>query len=300
MALINKLEAIGNAIRSKTGGTSDLTLTEMVTEIENIPTGQVLPTSNGFANDSWETIIQIANMGLAPEYYNIGDYKTINLTAVTDTTAQNKNLTSYTANVYIVAFNKMNLNGGGLGKITFMAVPTDNVNYDNWKLPVPYAYFSWAGAGTLQSWLDTTLKASFPQVVQSAMKLVDQKFYNNYVGEVVTGSHYVSLPNCFNLGMDDYSDFRDNSMTNSVRSAGTEHTFDYFADYKRRMNNFLYNYGADNRRFLLADTADNWYFWRTNRSLDSVDKVGSRNNTFYLLPIFTIQEVENENSRRKQ
>ena len=77
MALINKLEAIGNAIRSKTGGTSDLTLTEMVTEIENIPTGQVLPTSNGFANDSWETIIQIANMGLAPEYYNIGDHKTI-------------------------------------------------------------------------------------------------------------------------------------------------------------------------------------------------------------------------------
>ena len=289
MALINKLEAIGNAIRSKTGGTSDLTLTEMVTEIENIPTGQVLPTSNGFAKDSWETIIQIADMGLAPEYYNIGDYKTINLTAVIDTTEQKKNLTAYTVNVYIVAFNKMNLNGGGLGKITFMAVPTDEVDYNNWKLPVPYAYFSWAGAGTLQNWLDTTLKASFPQVVQSAMKLVDQKFYNNYVGEVVTGSHYVSLPNCFNLGMDYVGDLENDSIITKVRSKGTEHTFDYFADYQRRSNNFLYKYGFNNnRKFLLADTCDNWFFWRTNRSLDITEKVDSGNNTFNLLPIFTI------------
>lgn len=298
MALINKLEAIGNAIRSKTGGTSDLTLTEMVTEIENIPTGQVLPTSNGFANDSWETIIQIADMGLAPEYYNIGDYKTINLTAVTDTTAQNKSLTAYTVNVYIVAFNKMNLNGGGLGKITFMAVPTSNMDFSNWILPVPYAYFSWAGAGTLQSWLDTTLKASFPQVVQSAMKLVDQKFYNNYVGEVVTGSHYISLPNCFNLGMDGISTFN-NSMTNSVRSVGTEHTFDYFADYKRRSNSFIFVYGSSGQKFLLADTCDNWKFWKTEPDLKTATKVDSSTD-FWLLPIFTIQEVENENSRRKQ
>lgn len=39
MALISKLEAIGNAIRSKTGKSGKLTLADMPTEILNIPTG---------------------------------------------------------------------------------------------------------------------------------------------------------------------------------------------------------------------------------------------------------------------
>ena len=39
MALINKLQAIGNAIRSKTGKTEQLSLDQMVTEIEGIQTG---------------------------------------------------------------------------------------------------------------------------------------------------------------------------------------------------------------------------------------------------------------------
>lgn len=39
MTLINKLTAIGDAIRTKTGGTEQLTLDQMVTEIGNIQTG---------------------------------------------------------------------------------------------------------------------------------------------------------------------------------------------------------------------------------------------------------------------
>ena len=39
MALINKLQAIANAIRSKTGKTEQLSLDNMVTEIEGIQTG---------------------------------------------------------------------------------------------------------------------------------------------------------------------------------------------------------------------------------------------------------------------
>lgn len=39
MALTNKLTAIANAIRTKTGKTGKMTLTEMVTEINNIPIG---------------------------------------------------------------------------------------------------------------------------------------------------------------------------------------------------------------------------------------------------------------------
>ena len=41
MALINKLTAIANAIRSKTGSTEPMTLDEMVTAISNITTGSV-------------------------------------------------------------------------------------------------------------------------------------------------------------------------------------------------------------------------------------------------------------------
>ncbi len=39
MALIDKLNAIGNAIRAKTGGTAKLSLADMVTAINGIQTG---------------------------------------------------------------------------------------------------------------------------------------------------------------------------------------------------------------------------------------------------------------------
>lgn len=39
MALINKLEAIADAIRAKTGGTTELSLDDMVDEIEGISGG---------------------------------------------------------------------------------------------------------------------------------------------------------------------------------------------------------------------------------------------------------------------
>lgn len=47
MALTNKLSAIGNAIREKTGGTNLLTLDQMATEIANI--------SGGGGGGSWST-----------------------------------------------------------------------------------------------------------------------------------------------------------------------------------------------------------------------------------------------------
>lgn len=286
MALINKLEAIGNAIRSKTGGTSDLTLTEMVTEIENIPTGQVLPTSNGFANDSWETIIQIANMGLAPEYYNIGDHKTIDLTATTDTTQQGKNIPNYRADAYIVAFNKTHLNGGGLGNMTLMLIPGPNLTYDTFMVKVPYAYFSWAGAGNLTTWLDTTLKASLPQILQENIKLTDQKYYNNYIGEVVTGSHYINIPNGFNLGIDYISSFN-NNFQNSERNSKHEFTFDYFANYFNRQSGFLVNTNPQSYKFLLSNTTNNWYFLTIDKSLNNIS-TASNSDYCCLLPIFTI------------
>lgn len=50
MALINKLEAIGDAIRSKTGETAEMTLEEMATAIANLSTGTEEEITNRLGN----------------------------------------------------------------------------------------------------------------------------------------------------------------------------------------------------------------------------------------------------------
>ena len=65
MALINKLEAIGDAVRAKTGDTNKLTLDEMATKINGIapgPTTSDLTVTgdckNRFANGGWDWVIE--------------------------------------------------------------------------------------------------------------------------------------------------------------------------------------------------------------------------------------------------
>ena len=65
MALINKLEAIGDAVRAKTGDTNKLTLDEMATKIQGIAPGATTSdlTITGdcgyrFANGGWDWIIE--------------------------------------------------------------------------------------------------------------------------------------------------------------------------------------------------------------------------------------------------
>ena len=65
MALINKLEAIGDAVRAKTGDTNKLTLDEMATKINGIKPG---PTTSDltitgncgyrFADGGWDWVIE--------------------------------------------------------------------------------------------------------------------------------------------------------------------------------------------------------------------------------------------------
>lgn len=47
MALIEKLRAIGDAIRAKTGSTEEMTLTEMAEAVAGIPMGESLPQAEG-------------------------------------------------------------------------------------------------------------------------------------------------------------------------------------------------------------------------------------------------------------
>lgn len=53
MALTDKLTAIANAIRTKTGGTDFLTLDQMASEIDNIQSGGVVPDTMGFVPTNW-------------------------------------------------------------------------------------------------------------------------------------------------------------------------------------------------------------------------------------------------------
>ena len=65
MALINKLEAIGDAVRAKTGDTNKLTLDEMATKINGIAPGPTTSDltitgdcSKRFANGGWDWVIE--------------------------------------------------------------------------------------------------------------------------------------------------------------------------------------------------------------------------------------------------
>lgn len=170
--------------------------------------------------------------------------------------------------------------------MTLMLIPWSNFTYDTFIVKVPYAYFSWAGAGTLSTWLDTTLKASLPQILQENIKRTDQVCWNNYTKKVVTNSHYIHIPNCFQLGIDYMSGFN-NDFQNNERNTHKEFTFDYFANYFNRQSGFLVNTNPQSYNFLLSNTTNNWYFLTINKYLSNSS---TASNTEYccLLPIFTI------------
>lgn len=91
MALTDKLTAIGDAIRYKTGGTSTLTLSEMPNAIKSIEGGG---SSGGetntslWTNGSWEEIQNVLNRYYAEEisdlspYFNVGDKRQITISAI--------------------------------------------------------------------------------------------------------------------------------------------------------------------------------------------------------------------------
>lgn len=61
MALTDKLKAIADAIRGKTGKTATMTMDEMVTEIESIPTGGDTTLEDAFVSTTWAAIKNYSN-----------------------------------------------------------------------------------------------------------------------------------------------------------------------------------------------------------------------------------------------
>lgn len=300
MAIVDKLNQLKADIRdaydsvTEKGGVIPVNQnTHNIAEaIDSIPTSPTF-TSNGFANDSWETIIAITEAGLAQEYYKAGDTKDIVLSSVTDTTEQGKDIIGKTYSAVIVGFNKMNKTNGGLGKMTIMIISkTVQEEHSDWYISVPRSFYSWAGAGRLQNWLNITVKASLPAVLQSHLVQCKQKYYNNYSGQVMELNSYVTIPNGYNLGLDYISGFTGvNSSENTIRDLHTEHTLDYFGDYGNRNNGFLKSFAEDRyMSYLLADTTSNWYYLYANGNLMQILSNSTTSGEFecYVLPIFTI------------
>ena len=92
MALTDKLTAIGDAIRYKTGGTSTLTLSEMPSAIKSIEGGSGETTTSLWENGTWEEIHSVLDSYYAEEisdlslYFKVGDKRQITISAIAGTT----------------------------------------------------------------------------------------------------------------------------------------------------------------------------------------------------------------------
>lgn len=116
MALINKLEAIGDAVRAKTGDTNKLTLDEMATKIQGIAPG---PTTSDltitgnckyrFANGGWDWVIKKYGDQITTHNITDIDYMFFNSNVAripfSINLSENKTYGFYMDNIFYLCFN---------------------------------------------------------------------------------------------------------------------------------------------------------------------------------------------------
>ena len=273
MAISNKLTKLQTDITSAYAAIADKGGTipahkntdNLATAIDSISSSPAF-VSNGFANDSWETIAAICDAGLAPLYYNIGDSKSVTTLESTDTTDFHGSIPAgWTFKFYIVSFDTVNLANGTKGHMTLLASPgraTDNSNnVDEWFLfhhTLPYAYYSYVGA-VCRDWLNITVKNALPADLRSNLKTMRQKIYNNYSSTVGDIDAEVTIPNLYQLGCD-YIHNRFSGVNNSyrtVRNLKFDQPLIYFSDWNNKEHGFD---NVSSVHITSADTCQNWYF----------------------------------------
>lgn len=121
------------------------------------------PTSRGFANDDWETILAIIEYGNYKDVYNVGDTKTIELTNIGEITIE------------IAGFDKDELtDGSGYAPMTLITKDALIQAYMNNTMDRKY---SWNDC-TMRSWLKSYYLPNFPQIIQDNIKLVNKTYYD--------------------------------------------------------------------------------------------------------------------------
>ena len=122
------------------------------------------PTSEGFANDSWETILEIIEYGNYKDLYNVGDTKVIELTDIGEITIE------------IAGFDKDELtDGSGYAAMTFITKDALTTAYMNNRNDDTY---SWDNC-TMRSRLKTEYLPTFPQIIQDNIKFVNKTYYSS-------------------------------------------------------------------------------------------------------------------------
>lgn len=121
------------------------------------------PTSEGFANDSWETILEIIEYGNYKDVYNVGDIKEIKLTG------------GGVIPVEIAGFDKDELtDGSGYAAITLV---TKNALNSASMNTVNDNSYSWDNC-EMRTWLKTKYLSDFPQIIRDNIKFVNKTYYS--------------------------------------------------------------------------------------------------------------------------
>lgn len=135
--------------------------------------------STTFADATWAEIVEIAESGLAPAVFKVGETKNI-----TDT-----NINSWT--VQIVGFNHDDkTDGSGKAAITFRVFPTNyredpiiSSYYDSWEANVTPGYIG----SKLESQIATHSASVFSALgIADNVKPVDKQTYNTQAGDVLS------------------------------------------------------------------------------------------------------------------
>ncbi len=204
--LTNFLNDVADSIRAKTGGTADITPANFDTEIASISTGYTPPASSGFANDSWATIAEISEHGLAAQFYNIGDTKTISTINSTDNGGfYKRNWKAKTITVRIVGFNHFKLASdttkrAGIVLMVYQ-MPHPSVTPELYNFPGGNGYFGWPGAANMRAWLGNVFYKCLPTSMRGYIKQINTYNYNDYSGVIATMPEYITIASATEFGL---------------------------------------------------------------------------------------------------
>ena len=225
-------------------GTYDIT--DYASAVVDVPGGITVPTSVSFAEDSWETIAAISEAGLAAQYYNIGDKKTINTSEVVDTTSYyQKTWTSKQIQLEIVGFNMYALANDTTKKAGIVLMAYYRGGNADQPISIGGDRYGWPRWSKLKTYFNTIIKESYPADLKAVIKSVRVPMYDGKASglQIVTGTEQLWLPGASQLNAKDPSGWdsfdTESSSTLPLPAFGNKIRFER---YYSRDNNTNKNY----------------------------------------------------------
>lgn len=180
--------------------------------------------SDGFANDSWETIAAISEAGVAASYYHIGDTKTITTTDCTDEGGYyDKDWTARELTLTIVGFYHYPLASDATKRAGIVLMVED----EDIEITGGAQYYGWPGATRLRAWLNGAFMGGLPEDLRSKIKTVKSTTFNGYNDVIATQNDRVFLPSVNEVG-------ENGTASHTVQEGRATETLWFFGDkYKK-------------------------------------------------------------------